>query len=59
MPEDDRVTIIKAVKGVDEVVLSLDEDRTVCKTLEFIQPDIFANGGDRHNQEIPEAQVCR
>ena len=59
MPENDRVKIVKAIKGVDEVVLSLDDDRTVCETLAFIRPDIFANGGDRHNQEIPEAKVCR
>ena len=34
-------------------------DKTVCKSLEKIKPDVFANGGDRHNTEIPEAVVCR
>ena len=24
-----------------------------------IKPDIFTNGGDRHNQEIPESIVCK
>lgn len=59
MNEDERVKIIEAIKWVDKVVLSIDEDPTVCKTLEMIKPDIFANGGDRHNYEIPEAEVCR
>ena len=59
MPENDRVEIVKAIKGVDEVVLSIDTDKTVCQTLAVINPDVFANGGDRHNQEIPEAKVCR
>ena len=24
-----------------------------------IKPDIFTNGGDRHNTEIPESVVCK
>lgn len=59
MAEEDRMAIVGAIKGVDEVVLSIDDDRTVCKTLEMINPDIFANGGDRSNKEIPESKVCR
>lgn len=59
MNEEDRVEILKAIKWVDEVILSIDEDRSVCKTLEMIKPDIFANGGDRHNYEVPESVVCK
>jgi bifunctional ADP-heptose synthase (sugar kinase/adenylyltransferase) len=59
MAEKDRVKIVEALNGVDEVVLSIDEDRTVCRTLAMVNPDIFANGGDRHNKEIPEAKICR
>lgn len=59
MAEQDRVKIVEAIKGVDEVVLSVDEDRTVCRTLAMVNPDIFANGGDRHNKEIPEAKICK
>ena len=59
MDEMDRIKIIKAIKLVDEVFLCVDEDSTVCKSLEKIKPDIFTNGGDRHNTEIPEAVVCR
>ena len=58
MNELDRVEIVKALKLVDEVFLSIDKDRTVCKSLEKLKPDIFANGGDRSTEEIPEAEVC-
>lgn len=58
MNELDRVEIVKALKLVDEVFLSIDKDRTVCKSLEKLKPDIFANGGDRLTEEIPEAEVC-
>ena len=58
MNELDRVEIVKALKLVDEVFLSIDKDRTVCKSLEKLKPAIFANGGDRSTEEIPEAEVC-
>jgi len=59
MPESERKEILENLRLVDFVVLSKDEDRTVCKSLEFVRPDIFANGGDRHQGEIPEAEICR
>ena len=59
MDEMDRIKIIKAIKWVDEVFLCVDEDSTVCKSLEEIKPDIFTNGGDRNKTECPEAVVCR
>lgn len=59
MDENDRAKILEAIEGVDEVFISIDQDRTVCKSLEKIRPDIFTNGGDRHNREIPEAIVCK
>jgi len=58
MPENERVEIMKSLKLVDVVVLSIDEDRTVNKTLEMIKPDIFANGGDKIIGRIPEQDVC-
>ena len=36
MKQDERMEIIKALKYVDQVVLSIDEDRSVSKTLEMI-----------------------
>jgi cytidyltransferase-like protein len=59
MDEKDRVIITSCIKYVDEVFLSIDEDKTVCKSLEEIKPDIFANGGDRKNFEIPESIICK
>ena len=59
MDENDRVEIVKELRFVDEVFLSVDKDRTVCKSLEEIKPDIFANGGDRATSEVPETPVCK
>ena len=59
MDEKDRVLILKNIKAVDEVFLSIDEDKTVCKSLKKVNPDVFANGGDRKNYEIPELKVCK
>lgn len=63
MPEEQRKEIIEAIRGVDRVVLTKhipdDEDRSVCEALREIHPDIFANGGDRFSDNIPEAVLCR
>ena len=59
MDENDRVLITSCLKDVDDVFLSVDKDETVCKSLEQIKPDIFANGGDRKNYEIPESTICK
>ena len=59
MDEKDRVLIVKNIKAVDEVFLSIDEDKTVCKSLKKVNPDVFANGGVRKNYEIPESKVCK
>ena len=44
---------------MDEVFLSIDEDSSVCKSLEVVNPDIFAKGGDRLCFEIPEGEICK
>lgn len=59
MPEDQRLRIVRALKVVDQAVLACDKDRTVCETLRYLRPDIFANGGDQNNHSIPEAPVCK
>lgn len=59
MKEEERAEIIRNLKMVDEVVISIDDDKTVCRTLEMVNPDIFANGGDRKNpDDVPEKVVC-
>ena len=60
MPVDERIKIIEELKCVDIVVKSIDTNRTVCKTLETVEPkpDFFCNGGDQNNNTIPETEVC-
>jgi len=59
-PFEDRKEILESIKGVDEVIASVDDDQTVCKTLELLKPDIFAKGGYRTSPEnIPEVDTCR
>ncbi len=61
-----RMRVVGALKCVDRVVLSEDQDSSVCQTLEKLiteaktQPDvevIFTKGGDRFAGEIPERAV--
>ena len=59
MDEKDRMEIVAALKCVDEVFLSIDKDKSVCKSLEHLKPHIFANGGDRSLEEIPETKVMK
>ena len=59
MHEKDRMEIVAALKCVDEVFLSIDRDSSVCKSLEALKPNIFANGGDRSLEEIPETAVMK
>ena len=63
--EAERMIIVSNIKAVDKAVLSVDQDRTVCKTIEKIVNEYgddytfsFANGGDQNNQSIPEVPVC-
>jgi len=65
LDEKNRLRLMRALKGVDQVVLSVDEDPTIIKTLEMVAEQhpgdelIFANGGDRDSEKaIPESEVC-
>ena len=64
MPEKERAAIIKALRCVDEVIITSHEDNpsdmSVCKELETLKPDIFANGGDRKpdGDPVPEVALC-
>ena len=59
MPEQDRLRIVQSLRVVDKAFLSIDRDRSVCESLAAVQPDIFANGGDRSLGEIPETKVMK
>ena len=59
MGHDDRLKIIRALKCVDEAFISVDNDLSVSKSLRMCVPHVFANGGDRKEDEIPESKICR
>ncbi|MBT4165869.1 adenylyltransferase/cytidyltransferase family protein [archaeon] len=59
MPLEERKVILEALEMVDEVFVSIDEDKSVCKSLRAVRPDILAKGGDRFAYEIPETPVCK
>ena len=64
--ENERLMIVSLLKPVDYAIISIDEDRTVCKSIEKIVNEnsdkyefTFANGGDQDNNSIPEAGICK
>jgi cytidyltransferase-like protein len=64
--EDERLFIVRHIKEVDQAFLSIDQDRTVCKTLEYLHQQFgrefrlaFANGGDQNNNSLPEIPICK
>ena len=66
MDENERHTIISAIKFVDKAIISIDKDKTQCTTLEYLADKFganfelyFANGGDQNNDSIPEALICK
>jgi len=59
MPAAERVKLIRSMECVDAAIEALDEDRTVCKTVRLLVPDVFTNGGDQTNVTIPEAPICQ
>lgn len=58
MPMEERIEILRALACVDEVIPSIDLDRTVCKTLEMLRPDVFVKGGDSTPENVPEKAAC-
>lgn len=67
MSEQDRIRIVSALRCVDKVVLSQDEDSSVVETLKHVviqnqangrNKFIFCNGGDRGNSNTPEEAFC-
>tara|TARA_Y100001937_G_scaffold128702_1_gene207006 strand:+ start:14851 stop:15270 length:420 start_codon:yes stop_codon:yes gene_type:complete len=58
MPWTERAEIILSIRGVDKVVPVSDDDGSVCSAIREHRPDIFANGGDRKNNNTPEVSLC-
>jgi|ETNmetMinimDraft_33_1059910.scaffolds.fasta_scaffold175434_1 cytidyltransferase-like protein len=59
MNQGERKRLVESIRYVDEVFISIDGDRSICESLKAIRPDVFANGGDRFQDEIPEGNICR
>jgi cytidyltransferase-like protein len=59
MPFDERVKVISALSYVDEVMVSVDDDSTVCKSLGLLKPDVFAKGPHWDAEDIPEFILCK
>ena len=63
--EQERMLIVSSLRVVDNAILSIDKDRTVCQTIASIAKEYgqeydlaFANGGDQNNNTIPERPIC-
>lgn len=60
-----RLRLVRSLYLVDSAILSIDTDKTVCKTLAYVASRykndhiVFANGGDRTSDNIPEMSVCK
>ena len=66
MEEDERLIIVRAIRIVDKVLISIDSDTTQHATLANLAQMhsrdyelYFANGGDQNNDSIPEVSVCK
>lgn len=65
MPQEERKIILKSLKFVDEVFMSIDKDKSVCKSIKALTEKykgneiIFTEGGDRFSYEVPEAKLCK
>jgi len=66
LTENQRRTILKNIKAVDEVIISIDKNKFVDKTIELIYREeshkydriIFTNGGDQTAETIGEKSTC-
>lgn len=64
--QEQRQVLLCELRCVDRVVISIDTDMTVSRTIGSLYRDykdtvsnfIFAKGGDRYASEIPEAKIC-
>ncbi len=57
MPLEDRMKILKELRCVDEVIATVDNDGTQAETLKLVKPDIFAKGGDRIHDNMPQNEI--
>ncbi|MFQ5474401.1 MAG: adenylyltransferase/cytidyltransferase family protein [Candidatus Nanoarchaeia archaeon] len=62
MPAEERAEILRSISYVDDVVITdhtpNPKDTSVCKEIQSVRPDFFANGGDRQSDNTPEVALC-
>lgn len=64
--QDERRFIVKNIKAVDDVIISIDKTRQVANTIELIHTEmknkfdkiIFTNGGDQTTAANEEKAIC-
>ncbi len=64
MNQEERKIILGAIKYVDETMICIDDNLSACKTLEMLRETIsghliFAEGGDKFKNTIPETETCK
>lgn len=63
MPENERKEVIEGLRAVDRVFItrhgSDPKDMSVSRELRIVKPNVFANGGDRKFDNVPEVAVCK
>ena len=66
MNETERLLIVDSLSITDKVFLSIDDNKSVSKTIEMICKKYseeyelyFGNGGDQNNESIPERDICK
>jgi len=64
--EEEQLFIVQNIKTVDNAIISVDKDGTVCESIRALFETYgdafelgFANGGDQDNNSIPEAPICK
>jgi D-beta-D-heptose 7-phosphate kinase/D-beta-D-heptose 1-phosphate adenosyltransferase len=58
MPLEDRRVILESLRFVDEVIVCPEDcNLTVERVLERLRPNIYARGGDRTAENMPQAEV--
>lgn len=66
MSSDERIEVIKNLRNVSMVFLSIDQDHTVINSIDHLvnkknlNIKFFANGGDRKDEpDVPESEICK
>ena len=66
LSQEQRRIIVKNLKAVDDVIISIDENKLVNKTIELIYKEeaykydriLFTNGGEQTEETIGEKEIC-